>query len=134
MSSEAETLKKIEQYQELAKTDKNVDVAALTLNELQQANKTAAASGKRRWLAYFISIGFPPFGLIYAVYYFFRNRPSDRRAALWCVVLTVVSVLLTLLLSGLVLSNFAATAGMDLSNLKSSDVNKILEDYQSLLK
>lgn len=132
MSSEQEVVKKIEQYQELAKTDKNVDVATLALNELERANQ-AQAAGKRRWLAYFIAVGFPPFGLIFSVYYFFRNRPGDRRAALWCVILTVLALLLVWWSMRLLISSFVPP-GSNLSNIKPEDLLKQINETADFLR
>src|SRR3989338_5339932 len=72
------------------------DLAAiLELNNQQQKLKSKTNHLK----AYMVSVFFPPFGLFYFIKYFFFGEGSfdDRKAAIICVVLTVVSIVVSVL-------------------------------------
>ncbi|OGG03538.1 hypothetical protein A2W14_03055 [Candidatus Gottesmanbacteria bacterium RBG_16_37_8] len=73
-----------------------VDFAAIPeLNNQEQKLKSKTSYIK----AYAVSIFFPPFGLFYFIKYFFFGEGNfdDRKAAIICVILTVVSIVLSVL-------------------------------------
>jgi hypothetical protein len=67
----------VSEYAELAK-DKNIDVAALMANALQQED-TNKLSGKAKKWGYLVSLGVPPFGLGFAAWFFFSDKCDGKR-------------------------------------------------------
>jgi Na+-driven multidrug efflux pump len=63
------------------------------LNALQNEDKNKVSSKMKRW-AYLVSLGAPPFGLLFALKLFFSDEDDARDVAWMCVTLTAVSVLL----------------------------------------
>ena len=95
-----------------------VDFAAIPeLNNQEQKLKSKTSYLK----AYVASIFFPPFGLFYFIKYFFFGEGSfdDRKAAIICLVLTVVSIAV----SALTLQMFFNQA----INLNDRDLNRLKE-------
>jgi hypothetical protein len=81
----------VSEYAKLAKEDKNIDVASLMLNAISQTDNDV--SGKTKKWAYLISIGLPPFGLLFALkFYLFSDKDDARGVANVCVILTLLSV------------------------------------------
>ena len=93
MNPEKDLEKKINLYQDAAKQNPNVDVGMLMLNALQNEDKNKVSSKMKRW-AYLVSLGAPPFGLLFALKLFFSDEDDARDVAWMCVTLTAVSVLL----------------------------------------
>lgn len=93
MNTDKDLEKKIELYQSAAKNNPNVDVGMLMLNALQNEGKNKVSSKLKKW-AYLISIGAPPFGLLFALKFFFDDEDDARDVAWICVTLTAVSLLL----------------------------------------
>lgn len=91
------------EYAELAK-DKNIDAATLMINALQQQDQNRLTPKARR-IAYLISLGIPPVGYLFALYYFFFREESDAKAtAYWCVALTTISIIGSFIFFSLILS------------------------------
>src|SRR3989339_2238169 len=69
--------------------------ALLSLNNQEQMLKSKPSYIK----AYAVSIIFPPFGFFYFIKYFFFGDGSldDRKAAIICLVLTIVSIVISVL-------------------------------------
>lgn len=117
MANDQDLIKEIQQYSEVAKENKKVDVAALMLNALErQQNSEKLTSGQRHW-AYTISVGLPPLGLLFAAkFYFFDKEKSDaKQTALICLILTLFSVVLFYFTMQVLFS----TAGVSPAQLKS---------------
>lgn len=125
MDAEQEAAKKIEIYGQLAKENEKVDATALMLNALEQAQQDEIAAKKKRW-AYLVSVGLPPFGLIYAIKYYFSGKTDGKRAALICVILTVVSLLAAWLIGKM----FLSSAGPQLDQLRSVNPNDLKDLLQ----
>ena len=128
MDSEQEASKKIEVYKDLAAENKNVDVGSLMISALEQAQQDEIAAKKKRW-AYLVSVGLPPFGLLYALRYYFSDKAGAKRVALICVILTVIS----LLAAWLIAQMFLASAGPELNQIQSLNPGD-LKDFQNLLQ
>lgn len=127
MKDENEVVAHVEQYREIAKGNKGVDVGALAMFELQAAQAEERVNAKKRRWAYLLSAGLPPIGLVFAAYYAFSGKSDGKRTAWICVILTVVTVAISWLLVRQIMSSVDATR---LDQLKSID----LEDYRSLLQ
>lgn len=112
MSAEKEVERKIEQYQDLAKDNKNIDLASLMINALEQARQEEIAQKKKK-RAYFVSVVAPPLGLFFAVRYYFSDKPDGKRVALVCVVLTAFSFLVAWGVGSLFLSGAGPSVGGD---------------------
>ncbi len=93
MDPDKDLEKKVDLYQSVAKDNPNVDVGMLMLNALQNEDKNKVPGKWKKW-AYLISIGVPPFGLLFALKYFFSDEDDARDVAWMCVTLTAVSILL----------------------------------------
>jgi hypothetical protein len=93
MNPEKDLEKKINLYQDAAKQNPNVDVGMLMLNALQNEDKNKVSSKMKRW-AYLVSLGAPPFGLLFALKLFFSDEDDARDVAWMCITLTAISVLL----------------------------------------
>ena len=76
--------------------------------------------------AYLISIGLPPLGLLFAVYYFFDNRDDARQVAWTCVVLTAVALVVFYFTFKL----FFSASGVNpeqLQQIKPSDIQQLYQ-------
>jgi hypothetical protein len=115
MSREEDLAKKLEYYKELAKNDKNIDVAALMVNELQslQNEELYLSHSAKRW-GYTISLIAPPFGLIFVLKFWFSDKQDGRRAALICLALTAFSLAATTWFFNAIISS----SGLNLDQLQ----------------
>lgn len=95
--------KEFKMYAELARKDKNIDVATLMAAALEKSTSNMLPAGKKRW-AYLVSLGFPPFGLIYAVKYWFSDKQDARDTAWMCIVLTCISLMLLVVMGKILLA------------------------------
>jgi hypothetical protein len=95
--------KELEAYRELAKADKKIDVAGLMINALQKHESNMFSVKQKRW-AYLISIAIPPVGFLLALNFFMSDKDDGPQAALWCSILTVVSIIITVLLMKVILA------------------------------
>ena len=109
--------KKLEQqfkeFQELAKENKNIDVAALMLNAVANQNKNLVSSRQKKW-AYLVSVGFPPFGLLFALKFYFSGEDDAKSVANICVLLTLVSLILFWAIAKMIFSG----AGVSLEQIQ----------------
>lgn len=85
---------KLKEYDEAIKNSVGADKAALAIAALETAQYAAQVSPKARRWAYLVSIGLPPFGLIFALRYFFSAKQNAKSVAIVCVVLTAIGGLL----------------------------------------
>jgi hypothetical protein len=108
--SETELEKKVADYVEAAKENKNVDVAALMLNALNVEDENRVPSKTKNW-AYLVSIAAPPLGLLFTAWFYFSGKSDSKRVALMCAVLTLVSAGIFLL----TLKAFFASSGTSVS-------------------
>lgn len=126
MSQDEKLEKQIEQFQEVAKENKNVDVNMLMVNALQNADQAAKKSGSRKW-PYLISIGLPPLGLLFALkYFFFSDEEDATQAGYICIFLTFASLLSVWIFSKLLFSS-SGTSLEQIQQIKPSDINQLLQ-------
>lgn len=111
-------------YAELAK-DKKIDVASLMIHALDTKDANLLSSGQKRW-AYIISLGLPPFGLLYALKFWFSGKDDGQDAAWICLVLTAISVMLMVILTKMM---FSGTTGQleQIQQLKPQDIQQLYE-------
>ncbi len=117
--------KKIETYSELGKENPNVDVSMLMMNALQNEGRKGGSSKSYR-TAYLVSIGLPPFGLIYALKYYFSDDENDKQAALICVLLTVISIIVFFALSKLIFSS-SGTSFQQIEQISPKDIQQLTQ-------
>ncbi len=115
-------------YSDLARKDKNIDVASLMAAALEKPETSSLSIGQKR-AAYFVSIGFPPFGLIYAVKFWFSDKDDARDAAWLCIVLTFVSITLLVVLAQVMLSG-SGIGESQLNQIQNLSPEQIREMYQ----
>ncbi len=109
----------IGEYSKLAK-DKNVDVAALMLSALQNDQRNVIKPSTKRW-AYLISLGIPPLGLLFALYFYFGDSDDGKQAAVVCAVLTVISIIAAIILTKVILSG-SGTSLEQIQQIKPQDI------------
>ncbi len=110
----------IKDYQEVAKTNKNVDLAALMINALQKQDQHMVSDKQKHW-AYLVSLGLPPLGLLFAVRFFFGSEDDAKTVAWICVGLTAFSVALFLIS----LKVFFSSTGASLQQIQQININDI---------
>jgi hypothetical protein len=121
MQSEDAVTRQLQEFQELAKNNKGIDTTALALNALAQAQaEEEDAKGKRK--AYWISIGIPPLGLLFALYYVLSSKSDGKRVALNCCILTAVSLLIGWGIGAVVMSGFTPQQSAQIQNVNMNDV------------
>ena len=120
--SETELEKKIQTYAEIAKENPNVDASLLMMSALKQED--AQMVGKSHKLAYWISGGFPPFGLLFALKYYLSGDEEEKHAANMCVILTVISVVGFLIFSKIMFSATGANV-QQIQQIKPSDIYQL---------
>jgi hypothetical protein len=117
--------KKVDLYASVAKENPNVDIGALMLNALETQNRNMVSAKAKKW-AYLVSIGAPPFGLLFAVKYFFDDKDDADSVAWVCLILTAFSLLIYYVGYKL----FFSTAGVtpqQIEQIKPSDIQQIYQ-------
>jgi hypothetical protein len=125
MDPEKKLESEINEYVQVAKENKNVDVAALMMYSLKNENKNLVSSKSKRW-AYSLSVGVPPLGLLFALHYYMADYDDGTSVANMCIILTIVSVVSIWLLSKMLLSN-SGTNLDELSKTKTSDILELVK-------
>lgn len=124
MGTEEEAQKKIQQYADLAKGNKDIDVATLMISALEQERREEIAAKKKRRV-YLISITLPPLGLLIAAWYFFSDKPDGKRVALNCVILTAIAGLLFWGISALVSSSLGPNTDAQLKKVENINARQM---------
>ena len=125
MDKEQKLAEQINTYAQLAKENPNIDAAALMLNAVKTENRNLVSSNAKRW-AYLISLGLPPFGLLFTLKYYFSGEDDAKTVATTCAVLTVFSLLLFWLFSKMLFSS----AGVDVNQIQQIKPQDIQKLYQ----
>ncbi|HEX3099438.1 MAG TPA: hypothetical protein VHQ41_00505 [Patescibacteria group bacterium] len=112
----------VNEYASLAKDDK-IDTTALLINALEQEDQNRISTKTKRW-AYLISIGAPPFGLIFVFWFYFSGKSDGKNAAMACLILTIVSSAITVILFKSALSG-AGVSTKQLEQIKPADVYQL---------
>ncbi len=93
MNSDKKLEAQINEYQQVAKENPKVDVGMLMLNALQNQKQNMVSPKTKKW-AYLISVGVPPFGLLFALKYYFSDE-DDAAEVMWtCIILTALAGLI----------------------------------------
>lgn len=112
----------VNEYADLAK-DKNIDASALLINALEQEDQNMVSSKSKRW-AYLISLGFPPIGIAFGLYYYFNDYSDGKKVAYMCVGLTLFSLIFTIILfAGLF--NSAGVSPQQIEKIKPADIYQL---------
>lgn len=114
----------VTEYADLAK-DKNIDVAALMVNALQQEDNNMLSSKTKRW-AYLISLGVPPFGLLFAIYFYFSDKSDGKNAALMCLILTIFTVVISIIFIKMIFSG-SGTSVEQIQQIKPADIYQLTQ-------
>lgn len=114
----------VTEYADLAK-DKNIDVATLMMNALQQEDANKLSAKSKRW-AYLISLGLPPFGLGFALWFYFSDKSDGKSTAIVCVILTAVSIIGSIILFNLVFSGSGASVEQ-IQQIKPADIYELTQ-------
>jgi hypothetical protein len=123
--SDIELAKQLEQLRAEAAGDKKVDISTLMLNALEKERENRLPTRQKN-MAYFISITFPPFGLIYAIKFYFSGASDGKRTALYCVLLTIFVIVLTTFVFNIILSS-SGTSLEQIQKIKPSDIQGLLQ-------
>jgi len=121
--SDAELEKQVSEYQSLAKENPEVNVSLLMMNALENANKKETHS--HRW-GYWVAIGLPPLGLLFAVKYWMSGEDNDKQAARICVLLTVIGVIMLFAFGKLFFSSAGVTP-QQIEQIKPNDALQLLQ-------
>jgi hypothetical protein len=122
---EEKVSKEIKMYAEMARKDKSIDVASLMINALEKPREASTVSDKQRRWAYMVSIGLPPIGFIFALKFLMTGTEDGRRTAMFCAILTLISLVVTVILMKTLFSG----AGVDpqqLQQLKPQDIQNLV--------
>ncbi|MCL5667381.1 MAG: hypothetical protein M1383_06450 [Patescibacteria group bacterium] len=125
MNPDQKIEKQFEEFQRVAKENKNVDVAALMISALSSQNKNLVSSRQKRW-AYLVSIGLPPFGLLFALKFYLSDQEDASNVANVCVALTIVSVFFVWLMGKLLFSGSGASLDQ-LQQIKPQDIQQLVQ-------
>lgn len=113
------------EYAELAK-NKNIDAATLMISALQQQDQNRLSAKSRRW-AYLASLAFPPIGYLIALYFFFVKDESDAKTtAYWCVALTTISLVLSIVFFNAILSSSGVSVEQ-IQQINPADIYQLTE-------
>lgn len=123
--TEQELAEQIKKYQELASQNKNVDLAGLALNALNQHETNLLSRKEKRW-AYLISFALPPFGLLFAAKFYMSDKRDGKQGAYVCIALTAAS----LVLSALIIKLLFAGSGTNLQQIQQIKLQNIQQLYQ----
>ncbi|MBI5530532.1 MAG: hypothetical protein HY918_03455 [Candidatus Doudnabacteria bacterium] len=125
MDKDKKLEKQINEFQSLGKENPKIDVGMLMLNALQSQKQNEVPAKTKRW-AYLISIGAPPFGILFAVKYFFSDEDDARQVAWSCVVLTVLALLMWWVFAKLLFSG-SGTSLQQVEQIKPSDIMQLTQ-------
>ncbi len=112
----------VNEYATLAKDD-NIDASALLMSALEQEDQNRISPKMKRW-AYLISIGVPPVGLLFAAMFYFGDKSDGKSSAIVCVVLTVISCLVTFVIFKSVLSGSGSSV-QQIQQIKPADIYEL---------
>ncbi len=91
MNLEKKLEAELKHYRELGQKNPQVDAQMLMMNALQNRRSNLISPQSKKW-AYLVSVGLPPFGLLFALRYYFGNEDDAKQVAFVCTLLTVISV------------------------------------------
>lgn len=125
MDTEEQVSQQFEEYQKLAEEHKEIDVASLMMNALEQTRREGVDRRKKRW-AYFVSVAAPPLGLFFAAYYAWSGKPDGKRVAVNCVILTVASLFLAWAIAQMFFASLGPDVTSQLQSINADDIQRLL--------
>lgn len=125
MSTEKQLEEQFAEFQELGKQNKDIDVASLMLNSFQNAEQNLVSAKQKRW-AYLVSVGVPPFGLLFALKFFFSEEDDARQVAYICILLTIFSIVATAILIKTMFST-AGVSPQQIQQIKPDDYLQLVQ-------
>ena len=117
--------KELEAYKELAKQDKKIDVASLMINALEKHQANLLSDKQKRW-AYLVSLALPPFGLIFALKFYFSGKDDGEQTAWICGALTALSVFLLILFIKVLISSSSINLNQ-IEQIKPADIQQLYQ-------
>lgn len=126
MDIEKQVGQQIEEYRKLAEEHKEIDIASLMVNALEQARREGVDRRKKRW-AYLISVAAPPLGLFFAAYYAWSGKPDRKRVAINCVILTAVSLFLAWAIAQMFFASLGPDVTSQLQSINADDIQRLLQ-------
>jgi hypothetical protein len=126
MSEQEEKLtKQVQEYAQIAKENKKVDVAALVLNAFQKQKENRLTDKEKRW-GYLVSLGLPPFGLIFAFKFYLSGKDDGEHAAWICGMLTAFSILVAIIFLQILISGSGVNINQ-IQQIKPSDIQQLYQ-------
>lgn len=115
---------KLEKIREIARESPGIDEKRL-LEDLLLQDKDDYLPASLKTRAYIVSLLFFPFGLYYAVKFFFRAELDARKAAYICLGITVIVFII-----GLVAARAVFSSVPELDQLSPNQINDLIELYR----
>ena len=125
MDQETKLAEQIKDYADVAKENPNVDMGLLLSSALQNQNQPVVSSKVRKW-AYLVSVALPPFGLLFALKYFFSDESDARQVAWTCVILTAVGIAGLWIGAKLIFSG-SGTSVQQIQQIKPNDIIQLTQ-------
>ena len=125
MDEDERLAKQLQEYQELAKKNKDVDLPSLMINAMENQGKNLVSPKQKKW-AYLISVALPPLGLLFALKFYLSGKDDGRHVANVCVLFTVIS----LVLFWVTVKTLFSSAGVNLEQLqqiKPQDIQELVQ-------
>lgn len=123
--SEEKLEQQVKEFTALAKENKKIDVASLMISALSQKDNNVSSRTKK-W-AYLISIGLPPFGLLFALkFYLFSDEDDASHVGNVCIVLTIIAVAFIWVMGKMLLSG----SGTSLNQIQQITPKEIYDTIQ----
>lgn len=109
---------RIKSIQNIATENPNVDVGSLMMNMLEHQHEDNNVSDKDKTKGYLVSFFMPPAALYYFVKFFFGDKDDGRRIGTICLLIAILTTLLSLVGSKLML-NSSGIGSQNVSTLSS---------------
>ena len=121
--SEQKLQEKFEQYKELAKTNKDIDVAGLMIKDLEEFQSNYTPINKKRW-AFALSLMVPLIGFYFSVKHFSAKSEDSQEIGLFCGILACVNLIVYYFIFSSITSGVTT---QQLLELRPSDVIDLIQ-------
>lgn len=125
MNQEKKLEEQFQEFKEMAKEGKSVDMASLMINALENQVKNTVAQ-KKKTRACLVSFLLPPFGMLYALKYYLSAESDAKQVANICVILTAVSFLILWLTVKMMLAGSGVSLDQ-IQQINPSDIQQLLQ-------
>jgi len=129
MDQDKQLEKQFQAYEVQARENKNIDVATLMINAMENQNKKLVSPRLRKW-AYVISIGFPPFGVLFVPRFYFGQEDDARHTGNVCLVLTAIALVFLILSTWVTGKIFFSSAGININQLQNINIKELQDLMQ----